>query len=57
MTSHVGLMVIFALLVSTVFATLMRDEPREQLWFGARLFGGFIAAGVVIGWLLYPLPL
>lgn len=57
MTTHVGLMVVFALFVSTVFAALMRDDPREQLRFGARLFGGFVAAGLVIGWLLYPLPL
>ncbi len=56
MTSHFVLMVIFALFVSIVFATLMRDEPREQLRFGGRLLGGFIAAGVLVGWLLYPLP-
>jgi len=57
MTSHLGLMVLFALFVSTVFAALMRDDPREQLRFGARLFAGFVGGGVVIGWLLYPLPL
>jgi hypothetical protein len=57
MTSHFGLMVIFAVFVSTVFAALMRDDPREQLRLWARLFAGFIGAGVVIGWLLYPLPL
>jgi hypothetical protein len=56
-TSHFGLMVIFALFVSVVFATLMRDEPREQFKFAGRLFAGFIGAGVLIGWLLYPLPL
>ena len=56
MTSHLGLMVVFALFVSIVFATLMRDEPKEQLRFGARLVAGFIGAGVLIGWLLYPLP-
>jgi hypothetical protein len=56
-TSHFGLMVIFSLFVSIVFATLMRDEPHEQLTFGGRLFAGFIGAGVLIGWLLYPLPL
>jgi len=56
MTSHLGLMVVFALFVSTVFATLMRDEPREQLMFGARMFACFVGAGVAIGWLLYPLP-
>ena len=57
MTSHLGLMVVFALFVSTVFASLMRDEPGDQLRFGARLFAGFVGAGIVIGWLLYPLPL
>ena len=56
MTSHFGLMVIFAVFVSVVFATLMRDEPREQLAFGGRLFAGFVGAGTLIGWLLYPLP-
>ena len=57
MTTHLGLMVLFALFVSVVFATLMRDEPKEQLLFGARLVAGFIGAGLAIGWLLYPLPL
>jgi len=55
-TSHLSLMVIFSVFVSTVFAVLTRDEPREQLIFGARLFGGFVGAGILIGWLLYPLP-
>ena len=56
MTSHFGLMVVFALFVSIVFAALMRDEPREQLLLGARLFAGFVGGGVLAGWLLYPLP-
>jgi hypothetical protein len=57
MTSHLGLMIVFSVFVATVFATLMRDEPAEQVRFGARLFAGFVGAGIVIGWLLYPLPL
>ena len=57
MTSHLVLMVLFALFVSTVFATLMRETPADQLRFGARLFAGFVIAGIVAGWLLYPLPL
>jgi len=56
-TSHLGLMIVFALFVSTVFAVLTRDDPKDQIVFGARLFGGFIGAGILIGWLLYPLPL
>ncbi len=57
MTSHVGLMVIFALFVSAVFATIMRDEPAEQVRLGARMFAAFVGGAVLAGWLLYPLPL
>jgi hypothetical protein len=57
MTSHLGLMVLFALFVSTVFATLMRDTVKEQVHFGLRLFAGFVGAALVMGWLMYPLPL
>lgn len=57
MTSHFALMVLFALFVSVVFATLMRETPAEQVRFGLRIFAGFVGAGVAIGWLLYPLPL
>ena len=57
MTSHLGLMLMFSLFVSIVFAVLTRDEPKEQITLGARLFGGFVGAGILIGWLLYPLPL
>jgi hypothetical protein len=55
-TSHLGLLVIFAAFVSIVFAVLMRDEPIEQLKFGAKLFGTFVGSAVLLGWLLYPLP-
>ena len=57
MTTHLGLLLLFAFFVSLVFATLMRDTPREQVRFGVRLFGAFVAAALVIGWLMYPLPL
>ena len=57
MTSHFGLLVLFAVFVSLIFAVLMRDTPRDQLQFGLRLLGGFVAAAFVLGWLMYPLPL
>jgi heme/copper-type cytochrome/quinol oxidase subunit 4 len=56
-TSHLLLLSVFAFFVSLVFAVLMRDEPRAQLRAGALMFGGFVVAAVVIGWLMYPLPL
>jgi hypothetical protein len=55
-TTHVGIMVIFAAFVAVVFAVLSRDEPRDQMVLGVRMFAGFVAAGLFIGWLLYPLP-
>jgi hypothetical protein len=55
-TSHFGLMCLFAVCVSLVFATLMRDDPGEQLRFGGRLFAGFVGLAVLAGWLVYFLP-
>ena len=57
MTSHLLLLLLFAFLVSAVFATLSRDEPRAQLRTGAMMFGGFVLGAIVLGWLMYPLPL
>jgi undecaprenyl pyrophosphate phosphatase UppP len=55
--SHFLLLIVFALFVSAVFAVLLRDEAREQLRFGAMLFGGFVIGAVVLGWLMLPFPL
>lgn len=57
MSSHFLLMALFALLVSAVFAALLRDEPGEQVRTGGRMFVGFLLAGLLLGWLMYPLPL
>ena len=57
MSSHFVLLVVFSFFVSAVFAALGRDEPREQLRTGALMFAGFVAAAVVLGWILYPFPL
>ena len=56
MTTHLGLMIVFAFFVSVVFAGLMRDEPVEQARLGAKMFGGLVGGGILMGWLLYPLP-
>ena len=57
MTSHLGLLLVFAGFVSVIFAALMRDDPSEQLRLGARLFAGFIGAAIVLSWLMFFLPL
>ncbi len=57
MASHFLLLALFSFFVSLVFAVLMREEPREQLKFGALLFAGFLVAASALGWLMYPFPL
>ena len=57
MQSHLLLLVLFAFFVSLVFAVLSKDDVGEQIRFGGMLFGGFIVAAVVLGWLMYPVPL
>jgi hypothetical protein len=57
MQSHFLLLVLFSCFVSLVFAVLMRDEPREQVKLGLMLASGFLAAAVVLGWLMYPFPI
>jgi hypothetical protein len=56
MTTHFTLLLVFASLVSLVFALLMKEEPREQVRFGALVFGAFLATALVLGWLMYPFP-
>ena len=56
-TSHLGLMIVFALFVSVVFASLMRVVLKEQLRFGGQVFRGFVIGGVALGWILYFFPL
>jgi 4-amino-4-deoxy-L-arabinose transferase-like glycosyltransferase len=57
MTSHFMMMALFALLVSIVFATLLRDDVRSQMKTAGWMFGAFMVAGVALSWLMYPLPL
>ena len=57
MTSHFGLMIVFAMFVATIFATIARDTAREQILLGLRLWGAFIATGLVLGWVMRVFPL
>ena len=57
MRSHFLLLVLFAFFVSLVFAVITKDDAREQARFGGLMFAVFVASAVVLGWLMYPLPL
>ena len=57
MTSHFGLMLVFAFFVSLVFATIAKETPAEQARLGAKMFGTFIGAAIVLGWVMRIFPL
>ena len=56
MRSHLLNLLLFSGLVSTVFATLLRETTRERLRFGALAFAAFVLSTLVIGWLTNPFP-
>jgi len=56
-TSHFGLMLLFAFFVSLIFATIAKDTPADQAKLGAKMFAMFIAAAFVFGWVMRLFPL
>jgi hypothetical protein len=56
MHSHLVTLVVFSALVSTVFATLLRDTLRDRVRFGLVAFAAFVLSTLLIGWLTNPFP-
>ncbi len=57
MTSHLLLLVFFSICVATVMAVLQKDDRAGQIRLALYIAGGFVGAALVLGWLMYPLPL
>lgn len=53
MTTHLGVMLLFSACVSVVFGTLLRDDTREQVRFGARIFLTMAVGAYALGWIMY----
>ena len=53
MTTHLGVMILFAACVSTVFGVLLRDDLRDQVRFGGRIFAALVLGAYLLGWLMY----
>ncbi len=54
---HFLLMLVFALTVSIVFGVTGRETARTRFFYGGKIFCEFIGIGLLLGWLLYWLPL
>ena len=55
--SHFEALLLYSLIVSTVFALITKSEPREQFRYGVFVFLSFLAVALAVGWIMYPLPL
>ena len=53
MTSHVAVMMLFAACVAGVFGTLLRDESRDQIRLGSRIFGALVLGAYALGWIMF----
>ena len=56
MRSHLLALLVFSALVSTVFATLLRDDFKGRLRFGFVVAAAFVLSAVVVGWLMSAFP-
>lgn len=54
--SHFTALLIFALIVSVVFALINKSGPKEQLKYGVFVFFSFLGVAVVVGWVMFPFP-
>ena len=54
--SHLLNLLAFSALVSAVFATLLRDDLKSRLRFGALNFTAFVLSALVLGWIMGPFP-
>ena len=55
--SHLLLMALFAGCVAVIGGVLLKDGPRQQARSAAEIFGSLVGAALVLGWILYFLPL
>ena len=54
--THLLVMMLFAALVGIVMGLVSRETAKEQLLYGLKVFGEFVAIGLVLAWVLYFLP-
>ena len=53
MTTHLGVMILFAACVAVVFGALLRDDLQAGLKLAAGIFTSLVFGAYAIGWLLF----
>jgi len=54
--NHMVLMFVYAVLSSTFFALLWRNERAQRIRLFLIIFCSLFFGGIVIGWLMFPAP-
>jgi len=54
--THFLILGLFAILVSIIFGTVSNGAVRARAVYGLKIFGQFLLAGLVLGWILYFIP-
>lgn len=49
-------MTVFALVAAAVFGVVAKDNHREQILYGVKVFAEFMIIGLALAWLLYFIP-
>jgi undecaprenyl pyrophosphate phosphatase UppP len=53
---HFLVMTLFAFLVAAVFGIVAKDNLRERLLYGIKVFAEFMIIGLALAWILYFIP-
>ena len=53
MTTHLGVMILYAAALAVLFGTLLRDDTRGQMRLGLQIFLGLVFGAFVVGWVMY----
>lgn len=53
MTSHLGIMMLFAGCLAAVFGVLLRDEAGEQVRLAGRIFTALVLGAYALGWVMF----
>ena len=55
---HVLMMTLYAAIASTVLAAIdpRTDTNQQRIRHGLKMFGTFLVIGLVLSWVLYPIP-
>jgi hypothetical protein len=54
---HVFWMAVFASLTAVVFGVVAKGSDRQRLVYGLKVFAEFLFVALILGWILYFLPL